>query len=167
MKLNKKGFMLAEVVISASVVAVVLVTMYIGINRMTAAYDKRSRYYDIDAQQVAMEINDVIEKSGKDDVFKSTSGLLMSRLINTRYPETVDLFNIYVDDLKYTSCNAFVVRDVNAFDVLLNSSNMNQSFANYLSYFVKKIDFSENYSYFVVVELKKNGGYYYYTLKVK
>ena len=44
MKLNRKGFMLAEVVVSASVVAVVLVTMYIGINRMTAAYDKRNRY---------------------------------------------------------------------------------------------------------------------------
>ena len=53
--------MLAEVVISASVVAVVLVTMYIGINRMTAAYEKRSRYYVRDAQQVAMDINDGLE----------------------------------------------------------------------------------------------------------
>ena len=54
MKLNKKGFMLAEVVVSASVIAVILVTLYIGLNRMTSAYETRNRYYDIDAQQVAM-----------------------------------------------------------------------------------------------------------------
>ena len=66
MKLNKKGFMLAEVVIVASVIAGILITLYISLNRVAAAYEKRNRYYDIDAMQVAMEINDAIKEDKKD-----------------------------------------------------------------------------------------------------
>ena len=49
----------------------------------------------------------------------------------------------------------------------LKDSNINQSFKDYLDYFINKTDFNENYSYFIVVELEKGNDYYYYTLKVK
>ena len=39
-KLNKKGFMLAEVVIVSVVVAVTLVSLFVGLNRVTKAYEK-------------------------------------------------------------------------------------------------------------------------------
>ncbi len=171
MKLNRKGFMLAEVVVSASVVAVVLVTMYIGINRMTAAYDKRNRYYDLDAQQVAMEVNDAI-KRGNDEVNFNNTNLLKSE---KQYPKTKELFDlcnkIYKDKLDGEHCSVFIVtnkQDVNnktGFDNL-KDSDINQSFKDYLDYFVSKTKIGD-YSYFVVVELEKNNNYYYYTLKVK
>ena len=50
---------------------------------------------------------------------------------------------------------------------VLKDSNINQSFKDYLDYFINKTDFNENYSYFIVVELEKGNDYYYYTLKVK
>ena len=164
MKLNRKGFMLAEVVVSASVVAVVLVTMYIGINRMTAAYDKRNRYYDLDAQQVAMVVNDTIRNNGSDVTFDN-SGILPSEQISSKYPETKELFDLYENNLKYNN-NVYIVKNKDGFNNIKNS-NINQSFKDYLDYFISKTNFDEDYSYFIVVELKKNDDYYYYTLKVK
>ena len=163
MKLNRKGFMLAEVVVSASVVAVVLVTMYIGINRMTAAYDKRNRYYDLDAQELAMVVNDTIRKNGSSVTFDN-SGILLSGQINSMYSETKELFDLYKNNLKYNN-NVYIVKDKNGFDNL-KDSNINQSFKDYLDYFVSKTKIGD-YSYFVVVELEKGSDYYYYTLKVK
>lgn len=164
MKLNRKGFMLAEVVVSASVVAVVLVTMYIGINRMTAAYDKRNRYYDLDAQELAMVVNDTIRKNGSSVTFDN-SGILLSGQINSMYSETKELFDLYKNNLKYNN-NVYIVKDKNGFNKL-KDSGINQSFKDYIDYFVSKTSFDEEYSYFVVVELEKNNNYYYYTLKVK
>ena len=63
MKLYKKGFLLAEVVIVASVVSTVLIFLYVALSRMSNAYDMRNRYYDIDAMYAAIEINDSYKDS--------------------------------------------------------------------------------------------------------
>lgn len=169
MKLNKKGFMLAEVVVSASVIAVILVTLYIGLNRMTSAYETRNRYYDIDAQQVAMEVNDFFKRN---DVYLekiSETGNLI---------EISDEFSVYFSDnfygdngllkkLGYSNANVYYSSfDKNNLSNLKNNTNKN-TFNDYLDYLIQKTDFDENYSYFIVVELQKNNDYYYYTLKVE
>lgn len=162
MKLNRKGFMLAEVVVSASVVAVVLVTMYIGINRMTAAYDKRNRYYDLDAQQVAMEVNDLLKRDSEQNNFTSlTDNYYSLEDIEVNYSKLKDVFNSLVENI-----NTYYVKNEDGFNTM-KSLNINQSFKDYLDYFISKTNFDENYSYFIVVELDKNNNYYYYTLKVK
>ena len=162
MKLNRKGFMLAEVVVSASVVAVVLVTMYIGINRMTAAYDKRNRYYDLDAQQVAMEVNDLLKRDSEQNNFTSlTDNYYLLEDIEVNYSKLKDVFISLGENI-----NTYYVKNKDGFNTM-KSLNINQSFKDYLDYFISKTNFDENYSYFIVVELKKNDDYYYYTLKVK
>ena len=162
MKLNRKGFMLAEVVVSASVVAVVLVTMYIGINRMTAAYDKRNRYYDLDAQQVAMEVNDLLKRDSEQNNFTSlTNNYYSLEDIEVNYSKLKEVFNSLGENI-----NTYYVKNKDGFNNIKNS-NINQSFKDYLDYFISKTNFDENYSYFIVVELEKGSDYYYYTLKVK
>lgn len=165
MKLNRKGFMLAEVVVSASVVAVVLVTMYIGINRMTAAYDKRNRYYDLDAQQVAMEVNDLLKRDSEQNNFTSLTDNYYSledieNNYQVNYSELKDVFSSLGENI-----NTYYVKNEDGFNTM-KSLNINQSFKDYLDYFISKTNFDENYSYFIVVELEK-GSDYYYTLKVK
>lgn len=162
MKLNRKGFMLAEVVVSASVVAVVLVTMYIGINRMTAAYDKRNRYYDLDAQQVAMEVNDLLKRDSEQNNFTSlTDNYYSLEDIEVNYSKLKAVFNLLGENI-----NTYYVKNEDGFNNIKNS-NINQSFKDYIDYFVSKTNFDEEYSYFIVVELEKGSDYYYYTLKVK
>ena len=162
MKLNRKGFMLAEVVVSASVVAVVLVTMYIGINRVTAAYDKRNRYYDLDAQQVAMEVNDLLKRDSEQNNFTSlTDNYYSLEDIEVNYSKLKDVFISLGENI-----NTYYVKNKDGFNTM-KSLNINQSFKDYLDYFISKTNFDENYSYFIVVELEKGSDYYYYTLKVK
>lgn len=166
MKLNRKGFMLAEVVVSASVVAVVLVTMYIGINRMTAAYDKRNRYYDLDAQQVAMEVNDLLKRDSEQNNFTSLTDNYYSledieNNYQVNYSELKDVFSSLGENI-----NTYYVKNEDGFNTM-KSLNINQSFKDYLDYFISKTNFDENYSYFIVVELENGSDYYYYTLKVK
>lgn len=158
MKLNKKGFMLAEVVIVASVIATVLVFLYISINRMSNAYDKRNRYYDIDAMYAAMEINNSIS-----DSFDSTQDC-----------QIIDNNNRFVNyyngnnNLKNT-ITAFYVKSGNSSLEKLNSSlNNNNYLKEYISYLEDNIDF-DNYNYLIIVELiDKNNqdNIHFYTLKV-
>lgn len=154
MKLNKKGFMLAEVVVSASVVAVILVTLYIGVSRMTNAYGKRNRYYDLDAQQVAMEVNDIILRDSS-----SITGYGILDDYEDFYENLKDNFNYNDINVYYSSYQE---------NNLNNLININTNIEEYIEYIKDKTDFTEDYSYFIVVELKKSDDYYYYyTLKVR
>lgn len=168
MKLNKKGFMLAEVVVSASVIAVILVTLYIGLNRMTSAYETRNRYYDIDAQQVAMEVNGALIRGDYLDSANRSSGYIYDMS-----DEIADEYLDFYDQLKEN----FGYNDIKVFFSLYDDDNLGElkgvytsvSFGNYIDYLLNKIDFNESYSYFIVVELQKKdvNDCYYYTLKVK
>ena len=46
MRLNKKGFMMAEVVVVSSVVLIILTTLYISYNKIFSLYETRLRYED-------------------------------------------------------------------------------------------------------------------------
>lgn len=171
MKLNKKGFMLAEVVVSASVIAVILVTLYIGLNRMTSAYETRNRYYDIDAQQVAMEINDALIRGNYLDSVKLSANTSSNYIYNMS-DEFADDYQGFPDQLK----SNFDYYDVQVFFSLYDDDKLGElkgvyktaSFGNYIDYLLDRIDFNESYSYFIVVELQKKdvNDCYYYTLKV-
>ena len=172
MKLNKKGFMLAEVVVSASVIAVILVTLYIGLNRMTSAYEKRNRYYDIDAQQVAMEVNDALIRGNYLDSVKLSANTSSNYIYNMS-DEFADEYQEFHDQLN----SNFDYNDVKVFFSLYTEEKLRElkeiytsvSFGNYIDYLLNKIDFSETYSYFIVVELQKKdvNDCYYYALRVK
>ena len=174
MKLNRKGFMLAEVVVSASVVAVVLVTMYIGINRMTAAYDKRNRYYDLDAQQVAIEVNNIFVRN-PNYLSDETDGILKNNKSDLVFNLCDDLSDNYdtfpaglMSNFGYKSVKIyFSLYNKDRLNELKTVTNVTETLKQYIDYISDKTDFSEDYSYFIVVELKKNDDYYYYTLKVK
>ena len=47
MKLNKKGFMMAEVIVVSSIVLITLTSLYISYNKIYSTYKKRINYYDV------------------------------------------------------------------------------------------------------------------------
>ena len=59
MKIGKKGFMMAEVVVVSVVIATVLVTLFTCLNKVSSAYETRNRYYDVDSLYAAIEINEI------------------------------------------------------------------------------------------------------------
>ena len=165
MKLNKKGFMLAEVVIVASVIAGILITLYISLNRVAAAYDKRNRYYDIDAMYVAMEINDILIDDGSLDYYANSNYV---DLLHNQENQGVDFFGEFYDsesgyllrEVYYIRANEQSLNDLNNFtsDVYLK---------DYTSYLKDNIEFND-YDYLILVEIEKanEDDIYFYTLKV-
>ena len=45
---NNKGFMLAEVVVTSTIVLTSLISLYITFNKLYNNYEIRSNYYDVD-----------------------------------------------------------------------------------------------------------------------
>lgn len=164
-RLNKKGFMLAEVVVVAAVISTVLITLFTGLNRMTSAFETRNKYYDIDAAYLAGEANNYLVKN---DIIYSDS------LLNTSVVKEITAISTIFTDL---------IKDDNGFpevrvyfslydkDILSNTSqisNMRTTFKDYISYLTNKLDFSENYTYMIIIEIAKTSDdCYYYALKVR
>lgn len=73
MKLNCKGFMLAEVVVVSVIICTVLVTLYTSLVRINNAYDTRNRYYDINTLYFTEEVNDILIYMGYINEYISTS----------------------------------------------------------------------------------------------
>lgn len=147
-KLDKRGFMLAEVVVVAVVVATTLVALYTGLSRVSSAYEKRNKYYDIDALYYAMAVNDNYDKiESITDAYKS---------LGTDTKKT------------YISAEAYKIEYKDAALDSLKTSVSNQTFKDYIEYLKGNTDFSDsNYTNFVITELcKTSDDCYYYALKV-
>lgn len=157
MKLNRKGFMMVEVIITSSVVAVVLITLYIGISRINNAYNKRNKYYDLDSQQVAMEINNLLRRNDID-----INGYNNYKVL---YNEINDLTQIYSNQFE-TKVQAYLIKNSQGLNTLKSNIASNITFTDYLEYYTDKYNI-DDYTYFIVVQLQKQDNYYYYTLKVK
>ena len=110
MELNNKGFMLAEVIISASVIIVTLVSLYAGFARVYKAYEIRSTYYDADSVYALKTISDYFID---EMVFNS----YISRINNT---------NKYVEFKKNESPS-------NKIDAFINKMIENYNFNFYLT----------------------------------
>ena len=156
MKINKKGFMLAEVVIVATVITTVLVFLYVSINRMSLAYDKRDRYYNIDAMEVAMGVNDSLDSSYDSVTYYQS------------IPSSNSFINFYNNsNLKYNIVSYYIKPNLTSLEWLKNSIN-DDYLKDYIDYLEDKFSF-DDYNYLILVKLiDKNNqdNVYFYTLKV-
>jgi len=165
MKLDRKGFMLAEVVVVAVVIATVLVTLFAGLNNVSSAYEVRNRYYDVDSLYAAMEINDILIRENTIDVLlnNNVSYLLVDNRINL-------FMNFYRNISSYDISSSYFVPYNSVKLNELKSMNINQTFKDYIDYLSGNIDFSDDYNYIIIVErenINDINDCYYYALKLK
>ena len=164
MKFGRKGFMMAEVVVVSVVIAVVLITLFTGLNRVSSAYEKRDRYYDIDALYLAMMANDILIKSGDINTIIKTGNSIkitnddVNLLLNTYNNDDVNLyFSLYekgkIDELK---------------DLSTTEETTKETTKEFIDYLGTKFDFNDDYNYVIISEICKNvDDCYYYALKVR
>lgn len=174
MKIGRRGFMLAEVVVVSVVVVTVLVTLFTGVNNVSSAYETRNRYYDVDSLYIAMEINDIIIDEKIISVLQTNNNItnLKNNVANSE--RMTNYVNFYEDKDKGTGnvINSlyFVPYDVDKLNSLKNEENINISFKDYITYLSGNLDFSEDYDYMIIVERYENNNIddcYYYALKLK
>ena len=165
MKFGRKGFMMAEVVVVSVVIAVVLITLFTGLNRVSSAYEKRDRYYDIDALYLAMMENDALieNRSINNLINDGTSTIIeanddVNLLLNTYTNDDVNLyFSLYekgkIDELK---------------DLSTTEETTKKTTKEFIDYLKDKFDFNDDYNYVIISEICKNvDDCYYYALKVR
>ena len=165
MKFGRKGFMMAEVVVVSVVIAVVLITLFTGLNRVSSAYEKRDRYYDIDALYLAMMANDALIENGSINnlINDGTSTIIeanddVNLLLNTYNNDDVNLyFSLYekgkIDELK---------------DLSTTEETTKKTTKEFIDYLKDKFDFNDDYNYVIISEICKNvDDCYYYALKVR
>lgn len=159
MKLGRNGFMLVEVVVVSAVIATVLVTMFIAINRVSSAYSTRDSYNSVDALYLTMAENDILRENNE------LSDLICNNS-NTREITDSSLKEAYNSigsiNLYYSPYDR---------DKVLSLKNYNNkvTFDGFIDYISNKLDYSNtNYNYLIIAELcKTEDDCYYYALKLK
>ena len=167
MRINRKGFMLAEVIIVSVIICVVLVSLFTGINRVTKAYDLRNRYYDVNALYMAEKAN---------------LYLIEDKSINTlNGPVKVENSNLNEVISFYNSGNTgsvvniyFTPYDKDKLIKLKNIEETNQTFKDFIDYlsghleFPKELEEPSKYTYMLISEIcNSTDDCYYYGLGVK
>lgn len=162
MKIGRKGFMLAEVVVVSVVIATVLVTLFTGLSRVSSAYETRNRYYDVDSLYAAMEINGILKKNNPSTI-NTTLAMKLSDDSN------VSNFEEFYNNTN-SSINSYITPYTKDSMLTLKNFNSNLTFSNYLDYLSDNLNFSDDYNYMIIVERRENNDIndcYYYALKLK
>lgn len=126
MKLNKKGFMMAEVIVVSSIVLITLTSLYISYNKIYSTYKKRINYYDVsiiyDLDQIRR--NEVIDAPTDNTKYKKYSKsnttvyiipLKDNKIADTNLSQENTTFNEYLKYLKNSitvnNCNYILVME--------------------------------------------------------
>lgn len=167
MKIGRKGFMLAEVIIVSVVIVTVLVTLYIGLNNVASAYDTRNRYYDVDCLYAAIEVNNVLLKNYP-AIIKTDTVIDLSQEgdINSFeefYEENIqDSINLYLSPYNKEKIYELIELEPNKYT--------KNSFNDYINYLSGNLNFNDDYDYIIIAERLEDNDIndcYYYALKLK
>lgn len=124
MKLNKKGFMMAEVIVVSSIVLITLTSLYISYNKIYSTYKKRINYYDVsiiyDLDKIRRNV--VIDAPTNNTKIDSESNttvyaipLTGNKITDTNLSQENTTFNEYLEYLKNSitvnNCNYILVME--------------------------------------------------------
>ena len=148
MKLNNKGFMMAEVIVVSAIVLVTIAGMYTSYNKIFSIYKNRMGYYDVNTlyrlgffRDIMIE-NEIIDeittqaKNNSDKIIDNTSSF-------STYGETGIKEKIF---LVYNNRKSV---DSNIFN---NITNVNPTFKDYVDYLKETVENFDKFSYMMIIE---------------
>ena len=131
MKLNKKGFMMAEVIVVSSIVLITLTSLYISYNKIYSTYKKRINYYDVSI------IYD-LDKIRRNVVIDAPTNNTKINIKDSESNTTVYAIPLPITDNKIT-------------DLSQENTTFNTTFNEYLEYLKNSITVN-NCNYILVME---------------
>lgn len=126
MKLNKKGFMMAEVIVVSSIVLITLTSLYMSYNKIYSTYKKRINYYDV---SIIYDLDQIRRNTAIDEPTNNTK----------------------IDSKSNTTVYAIPLTGNKITDTNTNLSQENTTFNEYLKYLKNSITVN-NCSYILVME---------------
>ena len=152
--MNKKGFMMAELVVVASIVLVVLVGMYTSYNKIFSAYNTRISYYDVNTLYRLGYYRDIL-RSNKilNDMIDEVD---TKKIINiySSVSEVGNRFYLPEDERDdFTDLNVFLVKiEGNKLNKSMFSVGIyNITFLEYIDYLINTVDFTK-FNYMMLME---------------
>ena len=167
--------MLAEAIITSTIVLTTLVGLYANFMKIYKVYRVRETYYDIDGvYAIKNAIDAMIDDGSLAKTLVLDNGNYKLIINNNNNICTVsNNNNNYCNFLKdtYSIKNMYVVKYDKDSIAELKNQVLNQTFKDYLNYIEKYYNFNmdddNKYSYLFVVEYQKNQKYYYSSLGVR
>ena len=164
---NNKGFMLAEAVITSTIVLTTLMSFYTAFNKLYSEYEIRSRYYNIDGAYANKNLlNNLIETGEINKIFSDNDAGFKNKnyifFVNNRVCVNITDCN-YINSLVtlYNIENVVIIEwsksSIDETISKLSSTGINETFKDYLNNYVKKhYDFSNDsgYNYIIITEYK-------------
>lgn len=174
-KLNCKGFMMAEVIIVSTVILGTLVGLYTIFNKLYIVYTERSYYYNVDAVYAGESIYKYLVSSDKfvealKKIEKQDSEPVASR--NYKIIEETEE-GTKCNDIEKNICDGLIdtynIKNAIIFPYNVNAVNKDNSnnssfdvrFKDYLDYLSTSLNFEDGFNYIIIVELE-NGDYQYF-----
>lgn len=163
--------MLAEAIITSTIVLTTLVGLYANFMKLYNVYKIRDTYYDIDGVYAIKNAIDAMIDDG------SLAGTLA--LNTNNYKLIINNNCIVSNNMSYCNFLKKTYSIENMYVVKYNETSINElkkvvnlkTFKDYLNYIEKYYNFNmdegNKYSYLFVVEYKKNDKYYYSSLGVR
>lgn len=131
MKLNKKGFMMAEVIVVSSIVLITLTSLYMSYNKIYSTYKKRINYYDV---SIIYDLDQIRRNTAIDEPTNNPKIIIKDSESNTT------VYAIPLTANKITETN-----------LSQDNTTFNTTFNEYLEYLKNSITVN-NCSYILVME---------------
>lgn len=158
MKLNKKGFMLAEVIVVSVILIGTVVGLYAGFNKMYANYRERNAFDDVETLYCAKVIKDfLIDQEKINDLIKKINNTSISNDITDNASLSLNTYEIalYNAIKKDYNVNKIYFSIYDLTDKNINGAS--QNFTNYVNYLKKDSTLATtSYSHRIIVETKDN-----------
>ena len=132
MKLNKKGFMMAEVIVVSSIVLITLTSLYISYNKIYSTYKKRINYYDV---SIIYDLDKIRRNTA---IEEPTNNTKIENDVISEPNTTVYAITLPITDNKIT-------------DLSQENTTFNTTFNEYLEYLKNSITVN-NCNYILVME---------------
>ena len=106
--MNNKGFMMAEVIVVASIIVVALVGLYVSYNKIFSIYNKRVDYYDVATLYELANIRDDFSESDLEsfasgDLIRDEDNLMVYFWIPSDADQIDGISETFKDYLRYLS----------------------------------------------------------------
>ncbi len=139
MKLNNKGFMMAEVIVVSAIILIFLTSIYLSYNKIYATYTTRLSYYDTATLYRLGFYRDYYMKANLFEGMKSNDITEVTALDNPDFNEQV--FLVHNDKANLT----------NELISSLKTRATNQTYKDYLDYLLDAVDLT-NDDYVMIME---------------
>ena len=150
--MNKKGFMMAELVVVASIVLVVLAALYVSYSKLYGIYQTRLSYYDSVALYRLSYYRDIlIENSLINDLLVDAKSKKVVSVYDSRKNDVdgANLFKLPSSDVPYEYNDRVFIIYTNkqsiSKDALKNQTEINTTFTDYISFLSTSAKINSNY----------------------